>query len=106
MKTHTHTPGPWELHGCTVSTLTRWEDGNKIGGGLVAVSYDPFRDECPSDEQAANARLIAAAPCLLSALEALVGQADLGEVDLEPEEREKLENARLAIAKATGKEQQ
>jgi hypothetical protein len=65
-----HTPGPWEPHGCTVSTLTRWENGNKLGGGIVAVSYDPFIDEIPSDEQEANARLIAAAPDLLAACEA------------------------------------
>lgn len=51
----------------------------------------------------ADARLIAAAPDLLAALEALVGEADLGEVDLEPEEMAKLEAGRAAIAKARGK---
>jgi hypothetical protein len=50
----------------------------------------------------ANARLIAAAPDLLNALMALVGEADLGEVDLGDDDRVKLEHARAAIAKATG----
>ena len=54
------------------------------------------------EESAANARLIAAAPDLLAALEALVGEADLGEVDLDDDDRAKLEQARAAIAKATG----
>lgn len=39
---------------------------------------------------------------LLAALEALVGEADLGEVDLESEDAAKLENARAAIQRAKG----
>lgn len=37
---------------------------------------------------------------LLEALETLIGEADLGEVDLDDEVREKLERARSAIAAA------
>jgi hypothetical protein len=55
----------------------------------------------PSPMGEANARLIAAAPDLLNALMALVGEADLGEVDLGDDDRVKLEHARAAIAKAT-----
>ena len=44
-----------------------------------------------------------AAPEMLAALERLVGEhADLGEVDCSSEERDALEQARAAIAKAVG----
>jgi hypothetical protein len=39
---------------------------------------------------------------LISALEDLVGEADLGECDLEPEELAKLERARAALARVGG----
>ena len=48
--------------------------------------------------------LYAAAPDLLAALERIVGEhADLGEVDLSNDERDALDQARAAIAKAKGK---
>lgn len=49
-------------------------------------------------------RLNTAAPDLLAALERIVGEhADLGEVDLSNDERDALDQARAAIAKAKGK---
>jgi hypothetical protein len=76
MKTETpqqikHTPGEWKAHGCTVYQVDDWKDGNNLGGRQIARAYpDPveFPDECPSEEDAANANLIAAAPGLLVAL--------------------------------------
>jgi hypothetical protein len=59
-----HTPGPWGYH-VTV-------DGDAIvaGGGKIRVAEALVRDVSHEDERA-NARLIAAAPDLLAALEAL-----------------------------------
>jgi len=56
-----HTPGPWNVTGLYV----REQDG-----GLVASINDLWHDQkTPKAEMAANARLIAAAPELLAALE-------------------------------------
>lgn len=54
------------------------------------------------DGPEANARLIAAAPDLLAALVAIVGEIDdLGDVDESNEDRALLDAARAAIAKVT-----
>ena len=82
-----HTPGPW-----TASEHGAYTDykGNNIvilGDDLrIAVVLGP-----DTDETQANARLIAAAPDLLEALEALL-EGDFNVA----------EKARLAIAKAKG----
>ena len=89
-----HAPGQW-----AVKNLSVYTDYGTGPRHKVADTRQPlFTREC----QEANARLIAAAPCLLACLEALVGEADLGEVDLDDDDRAKLEQARAAIAKATG----
>lgn len=90
-------------------------DCRYIVTGDAIVEFSPYRDgdwrlesgsmicqmrDIPNQRELAT--LFAAAPELLEALEALVGEADLGEVDLEPEELEKLERARAAISKAKG----
>jgi hypothetical protein len=91
-----HTPGPWHIG---VRTFHAGRDVYGPKGEPVAVADDAIT---ATPEAEANARLIAAAPCLLACLEALVGEADLGEVDLDDDDRAKLEQARAAIAKATG----
>ena len=91
-----HTPGPWHIG---VRTFHAGRDVYGPKGEPVAVADQELT---LPEESAANARLIAAAPDLLAALEALVGEADLGEVDLDDDDRAKLEQARAAIAKATG----
>ena len=55
-----------------------------------------------AENHQANARIIAAAPDLLAALQALVGEADLGEIDHDDSTRALLAQARAAIARATG----
>lgn len=62
-----HTPGPWHVRGFKV-----WEDlfRSNERRGIVAEIAISWRD---SEEAEANARLIAAAPDLLEALEALRG---------------------------------
>jgi len=66
-----HTPGPWPL--------SETGDGKRyvIGEGLVSgpKGYEVaevYSDDCDPAEAIANARLIAAAPDLLAALERLV----------------------------------
>lgn len=89
----THTPGPWSLR------MTGWQTNpaaiyspRRPG----AVACIPARTSVPLDEQSANARLIAAAPDLLAALEELLPMWSSG-ID-EPW----VERARNAIAKAKG----
>lgn len=101
-----HTPGPWQWSG---DSLTHRQFD------IYAPAQAPHQHVCTVNNLSvdrlytrdagvalANARLIAAAPNLLAALQALVGEADLGEVDLDEDDRALLDNARDAIAKATG----
>ena len=69
-------------------------------GGELCVGV--FTDMPNPDFRCSDSPLLAAAPELLAALEALVGEADLGEVDLDDDDRTNLDNARAAIAKAKG----
>lgn len=94
----THTPGPWAFRPESRNIVSTPEnDGHYVTiGGLSESLFITAR------EHAANARLLAAAPELLAALVALVEEADLGEVDLDDDDRAKLDDARAAIAKATG----
>ena len=92
-----HTPGPWFTHGklrrCILTTL------DPRHSRQVAELSDLPSDEMTDSEIEANARLIAAAPELLDALQALVSVCEnegfpyLGNI---------LPMARAAIDKATG----
>ena len=111
MKTTTHTPGPWKVMACpdhggkhpyhdsryivTEGAQVDWNHDNTEWALESGICLCTMRDVHP-----ANARLIAAAPELLEALEALLEQADLGEVD--EETALVVEQARAAIAKANG----
>ena len=90
----THTPGPWSLR------MTGWQTNpaaiyspRRPG----AVACIPARTSVPLDEQSANARLIAAAPDLLAALQWAVETADT-----EQYEADWYAAARVAITKAKG----
>jgi len=92
-----HTPGPWRIGAKFQSVVsdgpTGWDDDGSVaayGGHMV----------CESAKLEANARLIAAAPDLLDALENLTIAVGMG-WDLEGV----CEVARAAIAKATGSQQ-
>ena len=93
-----HTPGPWNFEDTLVFTREPMET---VDGG-TSIEFVEIAD-CSSYEihggydARANARLIAAAPDLLAALTALVNQTDAPEYF--PTE---VENARAAIARATG----
>lgn len=89
-----HTPGPWVVED-PIESLTPIGAHGRNGGKWVA--------HCLGPHQAANARLIAAAPDMLEALTAL-----LARFDDNPELSEliglvEIEHARAAIAKAEGR---
>ena len=105
----THTPGPWIADGGCV-----WDSEN----GLVATTRDRA-DDLGFDaarlkpSEAANARLIAAAPDLLAALKAIVALAGFatewnsGNMEQMPDKLPQLDTktfcmARAAITKAKG----
>lgn len=100
-----HTPGPWVVtavgscHGIHPAASENERDDICR---ITPHNYHPDGWPAAKVEAEANARLIAAAPDLLAALQALVGEADLGEIDHEDETRRLLDVARAAIAKATG----
>lgn len=90
--TITHTPGPWHwTASCPDGTMTTDDKGARIAlwppqGGTV--------------EQCANARLIAAAPSMLRALQAVADYWAGGDVPAEIDAQ-----MRAAIASATGADQ-
>lgn len=95
-----HTPGPWHCDGISEYTgemLVRAENGDTV---TRVCCYGP-QSETPFS-QAANARLIAAAPELLAALQVMVRDYaavhDIGDVEMQPA----IYQARAAIATATG----
>ena len=85
-----HTPGPWSVQ----------VEPHPIGGGMTEILISSERGEVAyfntssHAEYMADARLIAAAPELLDALQDLCSW--------EPLNQDKWDNARAAIAKATG----
>ncbi len=85
-----HTPGPWQWTQHFDPTISIY----KNGFGQIARLYDSS-----AGTGKANARLIAAAPDLLDALEDLLHEVGFGRVITETTASTK---ARAAIAKATG----
>lgn len=104
----THTPGPW----WPIQTMTgSWyvntrrdnqpEDAPPSPYGATVAGFVGDRTEArTSGNEAANARLIAAAPDLLAALRSVLNYANLGAY----ERADAMQAARTAIAKATGEE--
>lgn len=94
-----HTPGPWSLK------MTGWRTNPfaiyspRRPGAVACV---PSRTSVPLDEQDANGRLIAAAPDLLDALEAMTAAFDWQAPNANPAINAAVEAARAAIAKAKG----
>ena len=93
-----HTPGPWTVDPKTLAVYAPDRHGHAAAVRVAECG----RTLLPAAEIAANAALVAAAPDLLAALQALVGEADLGEIDNEDNARLLLDWARAAIARATG----
>ena len=90
----THTPGPWTFN------------GDHVVAGTHTVVADPFAsDALFGGEGEANARLIAAAPELLAALETAVDAIWLTGDRFTDHKAAVTDTARAAIARATGKGQ-
>jgi len=96
--TDTFTPGPWSVSGVRFKWRTSYSDqvmdSHQVGpddgkGSVAIVPYNPRNHA----EEFANARLIAAAPDMLAALQAVVRVADRATVEFDM--------ARAAISKAT-----
>lgn len=102
-----HTPGPWHyFHGGNEWAISRDEDGKeniaRVHININGISsFDPRHIESIGESEE-NARLIAAAPELLEALQRLIKecewQAEIGNMN---GERIEFSAARAAIAKAT-----
>ena len=92
-----HSTGPWTamVTDTMGDTPALWDIVQRSSGGTVAE----IQSHNPDD-----AALVAAAPDLLAALQALVGEADLGEIDHDDGTRALLAQARAAIARATGRQ--
>ena len=86
-----HTPGPWttQINHCNHAVVS------PDGFDIALVSASGFDSE-------SNARLIAAAPELLAALECILKRYESAGVQCYPEARREVIAARAAIAKATG----
>jgi len=91
--THTHTPGPWHIGKRAADVAIYGPKGEE-----VAKILGFFNDD---EENKANARLISASPNLLEALQMLMPQEPR---EADSYDRAMWDNARAAIAKATGKE--
>ena len=89
MKTYTHTEGPWHLGKRAGNPAIYGVDGTEIAGILHVLT-----PEWPE-----NARLIAAAPELLAALQELLADSYLSN----PINSDRMRTAREAVAKAEGK---
>lgn len=128
-----HTPGPWFVRDFRASEMKRlgWEGEfvdrilitNKDGAGIsdcvgkdcviarITLDNRPFH-ELLGEGNLADARLMAAAPDLLDAVNSLLGLLQLvsGRPDIPSEVRDalrsghRIDEARAAIAKASGEE--
>ena len=92
-----HTPGPWEAREFAVMDHEQTK-GIGIYSGDDCMSDLVFGQGWSDDQVRANARLIAAAPELLAALEELCADKYLSD----PINADRMANARAAIAKAKG----
>jgi hypothetical protein len=97
--THTHTPGPWAY-----ATGEDWDGAHVTdkNGRIVAdcqgCDMPGASGEVGTDEAMANARLIAAAPEMLAALEELCADKYLAD----PINADRMANALAVIAKVKG----
>jgi hypothetical protein len=92
--TSQHTPGPW--------TFFHWSDKTGVTSDNFDVAHcSGLNSSRTREEEIANARLIAAAPDLLDALQDLFW-AVTGFGDFEAQYPEEYAKARAAIAKARG----
>ena len=95
-----HTPGPWTDDTLTNQNPTFSNGAMRIVTGDGArIAFLPMWQDDEHQEARANARLIAAAPELLSALNAMLTHMGMDEDEWN---RPTFNQARRAVAKATG----
>lgn len=87
-----HTPGPWTFVQGGSGNFPTWNV--RIGSNLITLPFASSMDTLDAD-----ARLIAAAPDLLSALNAMLTHIGMDEDEWN---KPTFDQARAAIAKATG----
>jgi hypothetical protein len=90
-----HTPGPWRVSDTINRRINIRNAGNQLGESAICMLPEGRIER----ERGANARLIAAAPELLAALEWAMSQID---DDLDLDHQNAVSAARAAIAKAKG----
>jgi hypothetical protein len=105
-----HTPGPWHFCGSQYSASDKPAvTARNTGTGYLTPEgwhyVIPAIDGATNEQAEANARLIAAAPDLLSALAALVDSLASADEEGLLEHAPQMEAARAAIAAATGRTQ-
>ena len=98
MNTTKHTPGPWNISTANRYAVNARGRGIATAHGTDDLNYSEFFP--PTEKAAGNARLIAAAPDLLEALDAIVQRIYDGS-SISPYSAE-YRNALNAIAKAIG----
>lgn len=92
-----HTPGPWKAYGTLVSLPVTPDETQDVN------ICDMHRSNLPDAECCANARLIAAAPELLEALELIIGdQPYAATQEWRDQVKKAREMAKAAVAKARG----
>lgn len=102
-----HTPGPWHIVSAAdpIEKTIMFSFGGFVGDGdnapIATTCTSSYSDELRPAVALANARLIAAAPDLLDALDELLSSIGLNAVGW-PETEDAMRNARAAIAKAKG----
>ncbi|GEM_PF-976347 len=96
---NSHTPGPWKVERAQGKRgqLYIWMDGEYWGGHAIATVHDRVPESA-----SANARLIAAAPELLEALETILATCNVSRID-DPRS-EHFDAGRSAVTKALGME--
>ena len=99
-----HTPGPWSLSPSFDRVERRVQHGDTppLVWGIASGINSAHPDYLPRAEQIANARLIASAPELLEALEAVLPDLEHYVATHGPGPDKRLAIARAAIAKAKG----
>jgi hypothetical protein len=98
-----HTPGPWSIfdHHDATRINVRGPNEEFVADCADGFYSDETDDWVMADESLPNARLIAAAPDLLEALEAILAEDNPTLATM----NERLEAARAAIRKAKGEAQ-
>jgi len=103
MSTPKHTPGPWQVNLTRVDhAIFRWHIASEKNGSAFPICEHVIESEPTGAEQLANARLIAAAPDLLAAVEELVAAFGPGQ-PLPASRREAMRMGIAAIKRATAK---